>query len=103
MSFVYLIEERNGQGYYKIGSTRNKDIQKRLKQLQTGNADDLVLKDCFETEKPFKLEKMLHNKYQDKRLDGEWFLLDEDDVSSFQDTCQKYQDIIDSLKDNPYF
>lgn len=101
--FIYLIEAVNGQGQYKIGMTRSKNVQKRLKQLQTGNANDLVVRSLFETERPFKLEKMLHNKFSASRLDGEWFSLTEEEVNGFVETCEHYQAIIDSLKGNPFF
>lgn len=49
MGFVYLIGEMNNNGRYKIGSTRAKKVEKRLKQLQTGNASELYIKEAFET------------------------------------------------------
>ena len=64
MSFVYLIGENGNEGSYKIGSTRSKDIRKRLKQLQTGNSNSLFIKSFFETDYPFKVEKMLHARYK---------------------------------------
>ena len=103
MAYVYLIGEINNEGKYKIGSTRSKNINKRLKQLQTGNSSQLFIKEYYETTKPFKLETMLHNKFKDHNVIGEWFELDEDDIISFKETCNKLQVIIDSLKENPYF
>lgn len=103
MGFVYLIGEENEENKYKIGSTKCKDINKRLKQLQTGNSNKLILTNYFETSRPFKLEVMLHNKYKDKNVIGEWFELNDNDISTFKKECENFQAIIDCLKENPYF
>ena len=103
MAFVYLITEENNENAYKIGSTRSNDIHKRMKQLQTGNSERLFLQNYFETDKPFKLEKMLHNRFESYRLNGEWFELNKCDVEAFKSICEHYQTIISSLNDNPFF
>lgn len=103
MGYVYLIEEIDNPGRLKIGSTRAKDVNTRLKQLQTGNSSELSLKDYFQTDKPFKLEKMLHNRFKSSHLIGEWFALSEDDTEKFKSICEHLQYIIDSLKENPFF
>lgn len=103
MGHVYLIGESNDDSKYKIGSTKAKDINKRLKQLQTGNSNELFIKDSFETDKPFKLETMLHNHFKQYNTIGEWFELNKEDVDNFQETCKFKQSIIDTLKDNPFF
>lgn len=101
--FVYLIGEENDNGRYKIGSTRKHKIEDRLKQLQTGNSEKLFIKSYYHTDYPFKLEKMLHNRFKSCNVNGEWFELNEDYVTNFHETCDKLQHIIDSLKDNPFF
>ena len=73
MGYVYLIGEMDNKGRYKIGSTKAKDVNKRLKQLQTGNSSELFIKESYETEHPFKLEKMLHNHGKSAIPIGEWF------------------------------
>lgn len=103
MGYVYLIGEENEENKYKIGSTKCKDIYKRLKQLQTGNSNPLFLKAYFETSRPFKLETMLHNKFKACNVIGEWFELSKDDIESFESVCHSLQSIIDCLKENPYF
>ena len=103
MGYVYLIGETDNKGKYKIGSTRAKDIKKGLKQLQTGNSSALFLKESYETEHPFKLEKMLHNHFKSSNLIGEWFELSEDDVRAFKDICENKMMVIESLKDNPFY
>ena len=103
MGYVYLIGEIENPRKYKIGSTRAKKIETRLKQLQTGNSSELYIKESFETEHPFKLEKMLHNHFKDKSLIGEWFELSEADTEAFKDICEGKMRVINSLKDNPFY
>lgn len=103
MGYVYLIGENNNGNKYKIGSTKCKDINKRLKQLQTGNSNPLFLKAYYETSRPFKLETMLHNRFKEYNIIGEWFELNKNDLESFDSICHSFQNIIDCLKENPYF
>jgi len=102
MGYVYLIGESGNDNRYKIGSTRCKDINKRLKQLQTGNSEELYVKECFETMHPFKLEKMLHNRFRSSNLIGEWFDLSKCDVEAFKKVCEQYSNTLELLKDNPF-
>ena len=103
MAFVYLIGSTNDDNFWKIGVTTKKSIDGRLKELQTGNAENLFVKDFFETPKPFMIEKMMHNRFRDKNVLNEWFALTKDDVRDFRKNCQFYQDTIDALKDNDIF
>lgn len=103
MGYVYLIGEKDNIGKYKIGSTKSKDVNKRLKQLQTGNSSELFIKEYYETEHPFKLEKMLHNHFKSSNLIGEWFELSESDTEAFKGVCEEKEKIISSLKDNPFY
>ena len=102
MAFVYLIGERSNPNQFKIGSTRKKNIIERLKQLQTGNPEELYIKDYFETSKPFLLENMLHRHYFKDNTFNEWFELNEEKIKGFKNVCKKYQNIIESLKNNPF-
>lgn len=101
MNIVYLIKDID-LGLYKIGATKH-TIDKRIKQLQTGNPSPIELIHTYYTNDHFKVERMLHNYYKDKKYNNEWFQLDAEDVSNFINECNKYQNIIDSLKENPYF
>ena len=104
MGLVYLIGELdNGGNRYKIGSTRGKTVTNRLKQLQTGSSNELYVKEAYKTDHPFKLEKMLHNRFKSSSLIGEWFELNKRDVEDFRGICEHLEDIIDSLKDNPFY
>ena len=102
MGFVYLIESIDA-GTCKIGITKN-DPNKRLKQLSTGNDSPLILVSTFKTDNYRKLESWLHRKYSDKRLNGEWFMLSEEDINSFTATCHSINETITILlKENDFF
>lgn len=103
MGYVYLIGESNDSNLFKIGATKKKNIDERKKELQTGNPNELNVVDYFETTKPYKLEKMMHNHFKNANELNEWFRLEKDTVNNFKNTCQHYQNIIDSLADNPFF
>ena len=103
MGYVYLIGEVGNDTNYKIGSTRAKDVNNRLKQLQTGSSSELYIKESFETEYPFKLEKMLHNYFKEKNLIGEWFELSKADTEDFKEICEDKIKVIESLKNNPIY
>lgn len=101
MGYVYLIEDSTNN-VYKIGVTRS-NSKRRLQKLQTGNSTPLQIKYIFETEYPFRLESMLHNKYQQYKVLNEWYELPKDIVNRFNEICCKENDIINLMKDNYYF
>jgi hypothetical protein len=97
--FVYLIADINN-GTYKIGVTKNTP-EKRLKALQTGNSSQLILKETYECEFPYRLESMLHNHYKLVNEMNEWFYIE--NPQEFLHLCKEFDNIILSLKDNPHF
>jgi hypothetical protein len=102
MGYVYLIESYNTQ-FYKIGISKN-DPHKRLKQLATANADELRLITTYESEYYRKLEKWLHRKFSQYRLEGEWFKLPDDDIIGFNEICVEAESIITVLiNENPFY
>ena len=100
-SYVYLFCDPS-QDLYKIDVTKNL-YSKRMKQLQTGNGTELHLVKYHETSYPYRIEQFLHNNFKNKQEHGEWFRLSNEDISSFETLCSKYEEIIDSMKDNPFF
>lgn len=74
----YIIQ-MSGTDYYKIGFTKT-SCRTRLSVLQVGNPIPLVLVQELETKYPVELEKLLHKKFEDKRIHGEWFCLSEEDL-----------------------
>lgn len=100
--YIYLIGEMDNRDIYKIGVTK-KDINKRIKELQTGSSDELYVRSHFKSSFPYKLEKMLHRHYFNNNKINEWFTLNESEAQDFINTCQKYENIIKSLDDNPFY
>jgi hypothetical protein len=99
MGYVYLIEDIYNNSF-KIGVTKG-NPQNRLKKLQTGNSCELKLKCFYECEYPYRLESMLHTHYKQECELNEWFGLS--NPNEFLDKCKEFDNIIDSLKENPYF
>ena len=102
MGIVYLIGDKERFGYYKIGATRG-NVNKRLKALQTGNSGELYVEKIHETEHPFIVENILHNRYNFKKTINEWFDLNLEDVTNFSETCNNIEETIEVMKDNPFF
>ena len=99
MGYVYLIE---ADGVHKIGVTRKND-RKRLSKLQTGNSHELNVLYMFQTEYPFRLETILHNRFGMYRIRNEWFKLPTEVVESFDTICREVEEIIILMKDNHFF
>jgi hypothetical protein len=101
---IYLIStEYFGKRVYKIGRTK-RPIEKRLNELRTSNANPLEVLFIFPTKWGTQLESRLHLHFKDKRMEGEWFSLDESDIKEFPSLCKEYSDIYQMLFDeNPFF
>ena len=102
MKAVYLIKE-GSNNYYKIGVS--KDVNSRIKQLQTGSAGSIEFYYEFYSEYSYKIEKALHRHHKFNNISGEWFDLTREQVDGFLDTCQKYENNIkatDKTK-NPHY
>lgn len=98
MGKVYLIADEEWV-QFKIGiSTR--PLEKRLKSLKTGNGSEITPIKIFETIHYKKVEKWMHNKYHSKRLVGEWFALNDDDITNFISDCQKAHNTFQCLIEN---
>lgn len=102
MGKVYLLGDWAKEGYYKIGVTKG-DVEKRIKKLQTGNGGEIYLISYFETDFPFELEKMLHNRYQHTETHNEWFEMTNEEVGGFQKACEEFQESLDALRENYFF
>jgi uncharacterized membrane protein YhaH (DUF805 family) len=87
LCFVYLMHD-TANGYYKIGISnkpyyREKTLQSEKPTIELITSKKYPIRKIAES-----IEKSLHSVYEDKRLRGEWFELEEDDVKN----------IIESLK-----
>lgn len=79
VGYVYML--KSGK-YYKIGKTTSP--LRRLGQLgiELPQASEHV--HTIETDDPSGIETYWHNRFRDKRLNGEWFDLTRDDVRAFK-------------------
>jgi len=62
MAFVYVLQSGE-EPYFKIGRTRG-DVEKRRKELSTGNPKPLVVFDTIETDHDALVENYLHKKFR---------------------------------------
>lgn len=74
--FVYLLYDGE---LYKIGMTSSPD--KRLQQLQYQDGREYTMVVSIPTPDHRGLEAQLHKKFKSKRVKGEWFNLDPDDIA----------------------
>ena len=88
---IYLVRS---DGYIKIGYTF--DILNRLGGLQLGNPKRLELVYTHKVLEVKILEERLHQKFSEKRVLGEWFLLNERDVNEAINYIQTYAKIHDT-------
>ena len=78
--YIYVIGTESIQ---KIGFSKNP--QSRLKQLQTGNSEQLFLHHMIEVsdERTRLLERFLHKDLSYKKLKGEWFKLSKQEAIDY--------------------
>lgn len=101
VAFVYLLSDAGQDNTYKIGITRGK-IEKRIKQLQTGNGSEIFLVNSYETKYPFFIERHLHLRFYPQQKRNEWFELKDDDVLNFKKTCMLIEENAKALENNHY-
>lgn len=82
---VYLLKSKE-DNIYKIGVTTN--INKRLPQIATKLPFEIKLEHKIEHNAIYKLEKFLHEKFDEKRLNGEWFRLSDNDVKYIKEEAK---------------
>lgn len=69
--FVYVAKE-SISGRYKIGISKNPE--KRIKELNTGNPEQLILVHAYLVSEQGNLsESLAHSIFEENRLKGEWF------------------------------
>lgn len=77
--YVYIIK---CEKYYKIWSTKNKVMKKRMETLQTWNPYTIYLVRQLYTTDRFKTESELHHKFKHNHIRGERFKLSKEDIES---------------------
>lgn len=73
--YVYFIKDNSG--YIKIGCTKN--VNRRLKDFSVASIN-LKIVHQIETNDMELTEELFHNKFFKKRIKGEWFNLNENDI-----------------------
>lgn len=81
--YVYVLEHNNEQ--FKIGKAAV--WVTRVKQLKIQLPFKVTLAYAFQTEDCARDEKLLHQRFATKRLNGEWFSLDLDDFGFIAEFC----------------
>lgn len=74
--YVYLI--KSSTGYWKIG--HSKTPENRMKTFGVMLPFEVEYEHLIPTTNMFMAETILHTKFSDKRVRGEWFSLTDDDV-----------------------
>ena len=97
--YVYLLCDGDK---FKIGMTRQSNIMNRVKELQTGNPNEIWVHSYFKTEYPNKIEKMMHARHASSNIKNEFFEMNISEVLNFKNECQKCEDILKALKNNPF-
>jgi hypothetical protein len=77
--YVYLLKEINGV-HYKIGRASNP--QDRLRTFNVKLPYQVEYVCLIPTIDMYSLERHLHRQYTEKRVNGEWFALSDEDVAS---------------------
>ena len=108
-NYIYLIHS-DLLNLCKIGVSKN--VENRLRCLQTGFPYQLQIKSTYQTNNAYKVEKSLHKEYErfrreldfEYKLKGEWFNLGEKQIADFENRCYKIDSNIQFLKreGNPF-
>jgi hypothetical protein len=103
MGTVYLLAEFTDSGGFKIGVTKG-SVESRIKTLQTGNSNEIILINKYESVNYRKIEGWLHQKFHMTRGSGEWFDLTHEQVISFTESAKEADEIITLLlRENPFY
>ncbi|MCP3875386.1 MAG: GIY-YIG nuclease family protein [Desulfobacteraceae bacterium] len=81
IGYVYLIRHGNRKEY-KIGKTYNPI--KREGEIRLEPPEKVKPIHTIATDEPSGVERYWHNRFSDKRKEGEWFELSADDVRAFK-------------------
>lgn len=79
--FVYLMVDTSN-GYFKIGISNDPEYREHTLQSEKPTIEKLCAKEYPNRTIASAIESALHKAYESKRLRGEWFALDADDVNA---------------------
>ncbi len=86
IGYIYIIK---CEQYYKIG--QSVDPAKRIISFSTDNPFGITIIRIAKVLDRFKVERCLHRSFQQKRHSGEWFLLDNTDMTDLMKILSKYE------------
>ena len=87
---------------YKIGYTKNA-VEKRVKQLKTGNFEEINIEKVFTSKWGSKIESVLHRNYSLHKITGEWFNLTETHKNNFLNECKNLDNFFEEWFKNSTF
>lgn len=96
MGKVYLMKTDDSR--YKIGVSIKP--KRRLKEVQTGNPNVVEIAAEYETEIPYKIETVLHNRFSAQKENGEWYNLSLNEEIEFVSMCEKIEANLKFLIEN---
>lgn len=79
--YVYLMCDTSN-GYFKIGISNNPEYRERTLQSEKPTIEKLCAKEYPNRTIASAIESALHKSYDSKRIRGEWFALDANDVNA---------------------
>ena len=83
--FVYLMYD-SSNGYYKIGISNQPEYREKTLQSEKPTIEKICAKAFPNRAIARAIESALHKTYESKRIRGEWFSLDIDDIKSIIST-----------------
>lgn len=98
MGYVYLICD-NSTETYKVGMTKKKP-EVRLKELKTGNSNELFIVSFYESNHYKIIETLFHRRFKHFCENREWFSLPNDIIFKFKELCQEIEETHLFLKEN---
>lgn len=102
-AYVYILRV-SSDGIYKIGVSKN--VEKRVKQLQTGNPEPIEIVKTFLSEYPYKVESVMHRRFNRNHVQGECYYLSEQDIETFEESCKVCEtnfSIMDDMQNHRYW
>jgi predicted GIY-YIG superfamily endonuclease len=91
---------KSDSGEYKIGVSKHPE--KRLKQHQTGNPENISLICKFQTEIPYKVETAVKNFLVTYRKNREWFEFPLEVEYGFYELCKRSESNLLLLQEKKY-